>query len=211
LRTDDLIRGLAADTKRAPGLGIGVVLALVAGLIGSALLFSMTLRIRPDFDPMLAEPRLLLKFAVTLSLAASAAFLVLRLSRPGAHAATIALALLVPVAILAIGIGGEMAVSPADSLMPGMIGRSARFCVPLIALMAAPILGALLLALRRGAPTRPALTGAVAGLVAGGLGAALYALHCTDDSPLFVLAWYSIGIAIVTIAGAWIGRRVLAW
>ena len=53
-------------------LALAVALALVAGLIGSAFLFSLMLRIRPDFGSALAEPRLLLKFAVTLSLAASA-------------------------------------------------------------------------------------------------------------------------------------------
>ena len=37
-----------------------------------------------------------------------------------------------------------------------------------------------------GVPTRPALAGAVAGLLAGGLAASFYAAHCTDDSPLFV-------------------------
>jgi len=43
---------------------------------------------------------------------------------------------------------------------------------------------------------------AAAGLVAGGLSAALYATHCTDDSPLFVATWYTIAIAAVTVLGA---------
>jgi hypothetical protein len=37
----------------------------------------------------------------------------------------------------------------------------------------------------------------------------LYASHCTDDSPLFVATWYSIGTAVVTALGALIGARVL--
>jgi hypothetical protein len=78
-------------------------------------------------------------------------------------------------------------------------------------LIAAPVLIAALAALRRGAPTRPTLAGAVAGLAAGGLGATLYAAHCTDDSPLFVMAWYVPAIAIVTIAGALAGARLLRW
>lgn len=73
------------------------------------------------------------------------------------------------------------------------------------------MLGALLLALRRGAPTSPVRAGAVASLAAGAIGAALYALHCVDDSPLFVLAWYGLAIGIVTAAGAALGRRILAW
>ncbi|MCX5496477.1 DUF1109 domain-containing protein [Kaistia dalseonensis] len=211
MKTEDLIRGLSADSSRRPGLGAGLALALGPGLLGSMLLFTLLLRLRPDLAEILAEPRLILKFAVTLTLAAAASALVLRLSRPGADPRPGLAALLVPLAILAIGVGGEMAATPESSWMTGLIGHNARFCVALIPLISAPLLGAALLALKRGAPTRPALAGAAAGLVAGGIGAALYALHCTDDSPLFVLTWYTLGIAIVTAAGALIGRRLLAW
>jgi hypothetical protein len=92
-----------------------------------------------------------------------------------------------------------------------LVGKNARVCVASIPLIAAPVLAAALLGLRRGAPTRPALAGAVAGLAAGGLGAALYAAHCTDDSPLFVMAWYVPAIAVVTAAGALLGLRILRW
>ena len=46
---------------------------------------------------------------------------------------------------------------------------------------------------------------------ASGLAAALYAAHCTDDSPLFVVVWYSAAIALVTMIGALIGPRVLRY
>ena len=72
-------------------------------------------------------------------------------------------------------------------------------------------LACIMLALRQGAPTRPGLTGAVAGLAAGGIAATLYASHCTDDSPLFVATWYSLAIGIVTLLGYVIGSRFLRW
>jgi NAD(P)H-dependent FMN reductase len=50
-----------------------------------------------------------------------------------------------------------------------------------------------------------------AGLVAGGLAAALYATQCTDDSPLFIATWYSIAIGAVTVLGAVLGRHQLRW
>ncbi len=62
-----------------------------------------------------------------------------------------------------------------------------------------------------GAPMRPGLAGMVAGLLAGGLGAALYAAHCPDDSPLFVATWYSLAIAIVMVIGGAVGHRILRW
>jgi hypothetical protein len=80
--------------------------------------------------------------------------------------------------------------------------------IPLISL---PLLAAALIGLRHGAPTRPAVTGAIAGLLSSGLAATLYAAHCTDDSPLFVATWYTLATALVTVAGALAGRRVLTF
>lgn len=64
---------------------------------------------------------------------------------------------------------------------------------------------------RRGAPARPTLAGFLAGLAAAGIGASVYAVHCTDDSPLFVALWYTLGIAMVAAVGAALGRIVLRW
>jgi hypothetical protein len=72
-------------------------------------------------------------------------------------------------------------------------------------------LAAILLALRKGAPEQPLFCGAAAGLFAGALGAALYATHCWDDSPLFVAIWYPLGIAVSVLIGALAGSRLLRW
>jgi hypothetical protein len=74
-----------------------------------------------------------------------------------------------------------------------------------------PLLVAALIGLRHGAPARPAISGAVAGLLSAGLAAALYASHCTDDSPLFVAVWYTLAVVIVAVLGALIGPRVLRY
>lgn len=211
MKTDDLIRGLAADARPTRGLGVGLALALAAGLAGALVLFALVLAPRHGMPALLAEPRILLKFAVTLSLAVAAGWTALRLVRPGSKAAGPARLLALPAALLALGVAAEMVATPEADWMPGLVGHYAVYCVMLVPVMSAPVLGAVLLALRRGAPSRPALAGAVAGLMAGGLGAALYAFHCIDDSPLFMLTWYGIAIGIVTAAGAVIGRRVLAW
>jgi hypothetical protein len=72
-----------------------------------------------------------------------------------------------------------------------------------------PILAGALIGLRHGAPARPAVAGAIAGLLSAGLAATLYASHCTDDSPLFVATWYTIATALVTAIGALVGSRLL--
>jgi hypothetical protein len=74
-----------------------------------------------------------------------------------------------------------------------------------------PILAGSLLALRHGAPSRPAFVGALAGVMSAALGATLYAAHCTDDSPLFVAAWYTVAVVVMAALGAAIGNRVLRY
>ena len=66
-------------------------------------------------------------------------------------------------------------------------------------------------ALRGAAPTRLAWAGAGAGLLAGALGALAYALHCPEMAAPFLAVWYLAGMALPTLAGAWLGPRVLRW
>ena len=66
-------------------------------------------------------------------------------------------------------------------------------------------------AMRRGIPTRPAFAGAAAGLLAGALGGAAYAIVCKNDGALFVAVWYTTAIIVVAGLGALIGRKALAW
>ena len=95
--------------------------------------------------------------------------------------------------------------------MTRLIGSNSRICMAAIALMSLPLLAGALVGLRHGAPARPAVAGAIAGLLSAGLAATLYASHCTDDSPLFVATWYTIAAALVTAMGALAGSRVLRY
>ncbi|UJX46104.1 NrsF family protein [Xanthobacter sp. YC-JY1] len=211
MKTDDLIRALAADARPVRSFRSTLALALVVGVVAAACVFALRLSPRPHLLALLVEWRLAFKFAVTLSLAAVALVLALRLSQPGARVGRAARALLVPAMLLAAGVAAELVTTPASQWRHELVGRYAIYCTTLIPMIAAPALGALLLALRRGAPTHPTLAGAAAGLAAGGIAAALYALHCVDDSPLFFLTWYSIAVAAVTAVGALVGSRLLRW
>ena len=66
-------------------------------------------------------------------------------------------------------------------------------------------------ALKGAAPTRLAWAGAGAGLLAGALGALVYALHCPEMATPFLAVWYLVGIAIPTALGAILGPRLLRW
>jgi hypothetical protein len=210
METDQLIRTLAADNPhRARPVGFVLALALLAAAPVSIALFLVTLGVRPDVMTAMHNPFFDLKFLITLALAISAIAVGLHLSRPEASLRDRGWLLLLPIGIVAAGIAGEMMLPQRLPMMTRLIGHNSRVCSIAITLFSLPFLAGALIGLRHGAPTRPALAGALAGLISAGLGATLYASHCTDDSPLFVVTWYSIATAVVTALGALIGAKVL--
>ena len=210
METDQLIRTLAADSAhRARPVGMVLTLALLAAAPVSMAIFFASLGVRPDVMTAMHNPFFDLKFAVTLALAISAVAIGLHLSRPEAALRGWAWLLLIPAGLLAGGIASEMMLPQRLPMMTRLIGSNSRTCLTAIPLISLPLLAAALLGLRHGAPSRPALTGAIAGLLSAGLAATLYASHCTDDSPLFVATWYTIGAALVAAIGALAGSRML--
>jgi hypothetical protein len=208
--TDDLIRTLAADndTHEGPVSNMLLVALLLAAPVSAAMLLA-ELGMRKDFMTAIGNPFFDLKFAVTIALAGAAIAISLHLSRPEASLGRWAWLLAIPVGLLGIGIMGEMMMPNRAPMTTRLIGTNSRVCMIAIPLLSLPLLAAALLALRRGAPSRPAVAGAFAGLLSAGLGATLYASHCTDDSPLFVATWYTIAVAFVAAIGALAGSRVL--
>jgi hypothetical protein len=217
MQTDQLIRTLAADNAhRARPVGFVVMLALLAAAPVSLLMFFAALGVRPDVMTAMHNPFFDLKFAVTLALAIAAISVSLHLSRPEASLRGWGWLLLIPAGLLIAGIVGEMMMPPRMLTMPQrlpmmtrLVGSNSRVCMTAIPLLSLPLLAAALVGLRHGAPARPAVAGAIAGLLSAGLAATLYASHCTDDSPLFVATWYTIAAALVTAIGALVGSRVL--
>ena len=210
METDQLIRTLAADSAhRARPVGLVLTLALLAAAPVSLAIFFAVLGLRPDVMTAMHNPFFDLKFAVTLALAISAIAVSLHLSRPEASLKGWAWLLLVPAGFLAAGIGSEMMMPQRLPMMTRLVGSNSRVCMMAIPLLSLPLLAAALLGLRHGAPARPAVAGAIAGLLSAGLAATLYASHCTDDSPLFVATWYTIATALVTAIGVLVGSKVL--
>lgn len=212
MKTGDLIRALAADSEVHPmPPGRALALALIPGVAIALSLHFAVLGLRPHLLTLLGEPRLLFKLCLTFLLVALSGPLVLRLVRPGAGVRRMTLLLAIVPALLVAAILAELLAVPAAEWGQRLIGSNAMFCLKTIPFLSAAPLVAVLLALRQGAPEHPALAGAGAGLFAGAIGAAFYATHCPDDSPLFVAAWYTLGIGIVAAIGAVVGRRLLRW
>ncbi len=211
MKTNELINLLAEDAPVRMRLGRVLTTALVAGIAVSAAILLSTLGIRRDIGSAIETARVLFKVGLTLALAILATIVVFRIGRPGVSLRPPALALVVPLVVLIAAVAVEFLALPAALWEPQMMGHNAAFCLTFIPLLSLPPLAGFLLALKSGAPERPALAGAAAGLAAGGIAAALYAWHCIDDSPLFIAAWYTTAIATVSALGAVIGRRYLRW
>ena len=64
----------------------------------------------------------------------------------------------------------------------------------------------------RAQPTQLRLSGAIAGVVAGGLGAAAYALSCSSENTIpFIAFRYNAAIVLCALIGAQLGTRLLRW
>jgi len=208
--TDHLIQSLVADNdqRERPVRSVLATALLITAPV-SIVMFFTALGFRKDIATALHNPFFDLKFLVTITVAISAIAISIHLSRPEASLKGWMLLLLIPVGLLSFGIGGEMMMPQQLPWITRLIGSNSKVCMTAIPLLSLPLLIAALVALRHGAPTRPALAGAYAGLLSAGFAATLYASQCTDDSPLFVATWYPLAIGLVTAVGALAGSRWL--
>jgi hypothetical protein len=214
MKTHDFINALAQDHATSPQpqpLSWTFLTAMAAGLGIAIVAFALTLGIRPDVASAVLTWRYDFKFVVTLTLAATSARLVWQLARPATDPRSAGLAIAAAPALLFGAVLYELWAIPASSWVPRAVGSNSVACMISITLLSiAPLAGAFY-ALRRGAPLRPGLAGAAAGLLASALAATLYAMHCPDDSPLFGAIWYTSAMALVACAGSFAGRRLLRW
>ena len=104
--------------------------------------------------------RFWLKFVDSFAFALPTLLLTLRLARPDAKPRALALWLLAPFILLAAGVVVELLVVPQSEWMSRLMGATAMHCTITIPMLAAPVLAALIVALRAGAPLHPGLTGA---------------------------------------------------
>jgi len=212
METERLIRGLASDARLAsPPLRSIFAAAVGIAAVVAALVFFGTLGPRPDIALAASTPRFLFKFVLTLALAAAAVSSAAAASRPGAPLGRVLPGLAVAPLLALAALAAEFVSVPSADWAARWIGTNAGLCLTFIPLIGIGPLAVLLFAMRQGAPTRPGLAGALAGLAAGGIAATFYAAHCTDDSPFFVATWYTLAVAVLTAAGWVAGGRVLRW
>jgi hypothetical protein len=214
VKTSDLIAALTtADSPPVRGATPTVPVAVAAGIgvVAAMAILALWLGFQPMAHAFTAS-WFWMKATYSLALAFAGFLLLIRAVRPGAR---LGLAWLV-VGVLALGAIGMMAAhtsmrAPADRLTALWLGATWRVCSWRILTLAVPAYVAVALSVRRLAPTRLALAGAAAGLLAGGLAAAVYGLYCQESTAPFTAAWYSAGIAASTLMGGAFGSRLLRW
>lgn len=213
MKTDDLIAALAAGAApvdpRAPRRRL--LLAALAGAMLALPLMIGLLGVNPLLGHASQTPMFWVKLAFVAVSAAAALALLHRLATPGARLRQSAIALALPFAVIWLLAAAVLVTAAASERLPLMLGSTWSACPLNIALLSAPAFALTLWTLRTLAPTRLRLAGAVAGVLAGSLGATVYTLHCPEMAAPFIGLWYVAGMLLPAVAGALLGRVVLRW
>lgn len=211
--TDRLVMMLAAGAGPVePGVTVRrYATALGWGVFGATLLMAIVLGVRPDLAEAMWLPMFWIKLAFPACLAAGALYAAARLSRPGVQLGRVPAALAAPVLAMWLLAAFTLLNAAAGEREELIFGGTWNACPLLVALLSLPLFVAAIWAMRGLAPTRLALAGAAAGLLAGSVAALIYALHCEEMELPFLAIWYLLGMLIPTAAGALIGPRLLRW
>ena len=211
MKTEQLVAALVEDRAGSTrSLGRSLLVAAAAGSVVSLAIFAVEFGPRIDLMAAFATWRFDLKLVLVFA-ALVAAFAACRaMARPVPSTSWRVLvqgtALLAAAALVV-----ELVAVPAEAWRPRLVGSNAVICLTTIPLFALAPLAVLLVAMRRTAPSSPGWAGAAAGALAAAVAATIYAFHCFDDSPLFVLTWYPLAALPVIGVAAIAGHRLLRW
>lgn len=213
MKTDQLIDMLSTNLEPVKHGQVGKTLAwaIVVSGVATFCLMLTTVGLRTGSGYASHLSFLALKLLFTMSLIVVGATLLLKLVRPGQKAGHLFKVIILPFLVIALAAAAALALERPmawGKMILGMNWVTCFFCIPLFA--AIPFV-ALVWTLRKGAPTDLRRTGAIAGLVAGALGATAYAFHCADDSLPFIAVWYGAMVALCSLIGALFGPRLLRW
>ena len=214
MKTDDLIDLLARDAAPPRRGGVPRRLALASGLaaLGALALLLAWLGVRPDIHQAMRTGPFWMKAGYTLWIAAAGFAMTAEAGRPGGAPRRPARMALVGAALVIAGLAAaDLALTPAGERYAAWMGHSAMVCPWRILAISAPAFAAIVWGLRALAPTRLALAGAAAGVLAGGIGATIYGLYCQETTAMFVATWYTLGLAACAGIGALVGPRLLRW
>ena len=210
--TEDLIAGLVADLKPMATLdkrgGMArALLALGAGIAGALLLFGP----RADLAAGRPDAMMLISGGLFLVLALASSWAVVDMARPYVGVRregwgwTALMAGVLPAAAAVLLASAWMRGTPSELEMDGM--ACMRFGLGWGLLTAA----ALVLWLRRGAPSRPDRAGLLTGVAAGAAGIFAVSLYCPHNDLVHIGVWHGLTVVLAGIAGRLAIPRLIAW
>jgi hypothetical protein len=207
VNTDRLIDLLSANLEPVGRIRFGktLLLAMLTGIAAALVLMWITIGPRADRDSTAHLGWTAVKLLFALSVIGTATPLLLKSMRPGLEEETHPGIVFLPfLAAIAAALAMLLFVTPQTwrEMLGGATSASAARCLLCITFFAVVPFAALIWAIRQGAPTRLSLTGAIAGVVAGGLGAAAYAFACRSDTIPFIAVCYGAAIALCAFIGA---------
>jgi hypothetical protein len=213
MKTDELINVLGTNLEAVEGeqLRSTFVIALAVGAMAALCLMLAIFGVPTDALGGEYFGLKVVAMAFTLGLVAAGTSFLVRAARPGEPGRTpLILAALLFVAMLSAGVVALVLSQPTawGEMVFGPQWAACLFCIPLFAI--APF-ASLIWALRSGAPTNLVRTGAIIGLVAGALGAVVFAFHHPGGSIPFIALWYGGPIVLCALVGAILGPRLLRW
>ncbi|MEX3689561.1 DUF1109 domain-containing protein [Paraburkholderia sp. BR14263] len=213
MKTRELVTRLASDVspiERNAGPR-RLTRALLHGLAGSAALLVALYGVRSDMPELILTTMFWVRLAFPLAIIAAAVALAERLGRPGAHLRLAGLAAALPVASMLLAAGSVLLATPPGYRLELMLGTTWRTATANVVLLSLPSLAAILRAMKQLAPTRLALAGAGAGLLAGAQGLLVYSLYCSEMAVPFWGVWYVLAIVITTAVGSAVAPHCLRW
>jgi hypothetical protein len=203
-RDDDAVSDKHANPSRAV-----MAFTLIAGTCAAALpvlavvilLLSRSPELDHGFDTTQA-----FCIATWLTVSASALWLIVELTQPGASGGLWKLLLPAPI-LIGSGIAVDFARTPSNTWPTRIVPLNPAACITMILLFSMPILTSIFYVLRGIAVASPLLAGGAAGVLAGSVSATIYVWHCPESSYSAAVLWHGCAVLAVGAIAAYLGRQ----
>jgi len=206
---DELASGLTPVRSRSARRD-GMVLGALAMV--ELALFVMMGCTRPDMGHAMTEPSFWWKLATLGLLATIGLATAVRSLDPSVapHRGLRWTAWLAGSALL-IGWGIDATHHASATLFARLEWRAGLACLFSMVMLSLPMLIALTVLMRRGAPAHRRESALAAGLGAAAWGAFVFFFRCGHDDPLYIVFWYGLGCGLTALAGRALLPLVTRW
>jgi len=213
MKTTDLILRLSNGLTPVDSNAVSKKLnrALMLGLTGSMALLVVYYGIRSDMPELILTTMFWVRLAFPMATLVAAMRLAGRLGRPGAPLKLAWFTATLPFMTMLLTAAFILLATPPGYRLQLLLGTTWRVTTVNVVLLSLPSLVAVMQAMKGLVPTRLALTGAGAGLLASAQGLLVYSLYCSEMSVPFWGIWYVLAIIITAGIGAALAPIYLRW